>query len=356
MSFQNQKNPPWQKNVSNVQIPTNFAQQMSIQQFQNQQLLNAAFQQQQQFQPFHNPIMYPNNPRINTMAFQSQQQTTAQQSNQMPPLQPTPTTSSKYNTNLKSFSGTGVVTKIQNDIGFIDEEVLFHKNVCVKGASPKLGDRVLVEAAYNQNMPFKWNATRVQVLSRSNTSANNNSVDNNKYGQHDSNSNDSYRSNARGSRYSAERDRRNDRRPRSRDNRDTDEENERKRRRDDRPRQRESIEYGRDRTKSPLRRVSPPKRRRAQNIPRYMVQIPKVSLSLANIDVMEAKKRYQNLYIPSDFTSSENSWMNAFPLNKPFSLQKPCSFHIMKDVNPIDETVAQCILDPADADYTWSAK
>ena len=25
-------------------------------------------------------------------------------------------------------------------------------------------DRVLVEAAYNPNMPFKWNATRIQVL------------------------------------------------------------------------------------------------------------------------------------------------------------------------------------------------
>lgn len=236
----------------------------------------------------------------------------------------------------------------------------------------------------------------MQVLSRSNTSASN-SVESNKQQssssyshQHD---NDSYRNAARGggggggNRYSTERDRRNDRRPRSRD---TDvcitqiififtaladlssflfsyqEENDRKRRRggggggDDRserpPRQRESMEYGRDRTKSPLRRASPPKRRRAHNIPRYMVQIPKVSLSLANIDVMEVKKRYPNLYIPSDFTQSENAWMSAFPFNKPFSMQKPCSFHIMKDVSPIDETVAQCVLDPPDADYSWSAK
>ena len=29
---------------------------------------------------------------------------------------------------------------------------------------PKVGERVLVEAAFNPNMPFKWNATRVQVL------------------------------------------------------------------------------------------------------------------------------------------------------------------------------------------------
>ena len=35
---------------------------------------------------------------------------------------------------------------------------------CVKGVLPKVGDRVLVEATYNANMPFKWNATRIQVL------------------------------------------------------------------------------------------------------------------------------------------------------------------------------------------------
>ena len=35
---------------------------------------------------------------------------------------------------------------------------------CVKGPPPKVGDRVLVEASYNPNMPFKWNANRVQVI------------------------------------------------------------------------------------------------------------------------------------------------------------------------------------------------
>lgn len=29
---------------------------------------------------------------------------------------------------------------------------------------PKVGDRVLVEAQFNANMPFKWNATSVKVL------------------------------------------------------------------------------------------------------------------------------------------------------------------------------------------------
>lgn len=76
---------------------------------------------------------------------------------------------------------------------------------------------MLVEAAYNQNMPFKWNATRVQVLPRANTSSSSNSVDNKSYSQHETSS-DSYRNR----RYSPERERRNERRARSRDTRDND--------------------------------------------------------------------------------------------------------------------------------------
>jgi len=35
----------------------------------------------------------------------------------------------------------------------------------VKGSMPKVGDTVMVEASYNANMPFKWNAVSVQMLS-----------------------------------------------------------------------------------------------------------------------------------------------------------------------------------------------
>lgn len=59
---------------------------------------------------------------------------------------------------------TGTVTKTHNDFGFVDHDVFYQTSVCAKGVIPKLNDRVLVEATYNPNMPFKWNATRVQVL------------------------------------------------------------------------------------------------------------------------------------------------------------------------------------------------
>lgn len=82
------------------------------------------------------------------MAFQqnSQQQQQQQQQGQNNQIQ------SKFNPQQRSFSGTGMVTKLSGDLGFIDDEVFFHKNVCVKGSSPKIGDKVLVEAAYNQNI------------------------------------------------------------------------------------------------------------------------------------------------------------------------------------------------------------
>lgn len=69
---------------------------------------------------------------------------------------------------------TGTVTKIQGDVGFIDDEIFFHKSVVCKGSMPKVGERVFVEASYAQNTPFKWNASRVQLLNLSSSSAHGN--------------------------------------------------------------------------------------------------------------------------------------------------------------------------------------
>ena len=57
---------------------------------------------------------------------------------------------------------TGVVTN--NMItGFIDEDTFFQLGA-MKGKTPTVGDRVLVEATYNVHVPFKRNAQRVQTL------------------------------------------------------------------------------------------------------------------------------------------------------------------------------------------------
>lgn len=379
MSFQ--KNPPWQKNVS---LP-NFQQQMSLQQlnhqigFQIQNQLgfpNAAQPMMQMSQVVNQmpTVQYPT-ARVNPMAFQ-QQPNTQQSNNQNLQQQQQ---QSKYSLSQKNFSGTGVVTKIQNEIGFIDGEVLFHKTACVRGSSPKLGDQVLVEASYNQSMPFKWNATRVQVLtsaaSNSSGSMQQSSKSYSSAPQRDIAALDQsfFRNNRRNS---PERRKSPERVPRSRDRRDVEvdsflsprcnklipsilqEENDRKRRREEREkdrdrshRPRESLEH---RDRSPIRKPSP-KRRRVRVVPRYMVQVPKISLSMPVADIVEIKKRYQNLYVPSDFFSSGVKWIEAFPANAPFSLHKTCSYHVMnKEIAPLNEIDA--VLDPPDADYLYSAK
>lgn len=72
-------------------------------------------------------------------------------------------------------------------------------------------------------------------------------------------------------------------------------------------------------------------------------------------DVLEIKRRYTNLYIPSDFFNTQFRWIDAFPPNAPFTMNKPCAFHVIhKDIdNPIKN---DAILEPPDVDYLFSAK
>lgn len=169
------RNPPWiqQKNVAQQYLaPQIGLQQQLLQQNQMGQFLqnhhvsfsNAQMNAQPMIQmnQLHQvpPVQY-STARVNPMAFQNPHQ----QQNQNIQQQQQQQSNSKYNANNKNFSGTGVVTvswprltrliakltwiifqKIQNDIGFIDDEVLFHKSVCVGKIEPKIGDLVLLEA------------------------------------------------------------------------------------------------------------------------------------------------------------------------------------------------------------------
>ncbi|XP_055603785.1 cell division cycle and apoptosis regulator protein 1-like [Uranotaenia lowii] len=345
MAF-NQKNPPWQRNTGQniagmqtiVSFPQGqpvFNQNLGIQ----QQLLPQMGLQQQQI--YSTAVQYPTSRQINTMPFQTQQQS-AQVSG-----------SSKFNPNQRVFSGTGHVTKTQNDFGFIDEEVFFHKNVC-KGSFPKIGDRVLVEASYNQNMPFKWNATRVQVLQSASSSSTSSSRHVSSYS---SGQNSGSRNRYSPSRKSPER---HGHRSSNHDSRSRDDDEDRRRRRDDSDRYREKQRDRtpdrdrRDRERSPLRKLSP-KRRKVRPIPRYMVQMPKQILTQKNVDILEIRRRYHTMYIPSDFFTADIRWVDAFPPNEPFTIRKPCAFHVMhKEVEPLHSNDLD--LEPADADYLYSAK
>merc|ERR1719427_840555 len=118
------------------------------------------------------------------------------------------------------------------------------------------------------------------------------------------------------------------------------------------------------RSRSPARRSrsrtrSPP-RRRARTSPRYNVSVPKISLNFPSSNVMELKKRYGNLYIPSDFFTAKHVWNEAYPIEEPFKVQYASSFHVFnKDsVDPPTPNLGpnKWQFDPPDSDYTWVAK
>lgn len=103
--------------------------------------------------------------------------------------------------------------------------------------------------------------------------------------------------------------------------------------------------------------TSPPKKRR-RVVPRYMVQIPKVNLKLTEADIWDLKQRYQNLYVPSDFFHTSIRWTEMFTADNPFVLRQPCAFQIMhKEIVPPPEMAQEeSLLDPPDADYSFSAR
>lgn len=226
-------------------------------------------------------VTYPNPRALNPNAFQTQNVSSVQS-----------VQNATSNTSAKQRVFTGTVTKVHDNFGFVDEDVFFQTTACVKGSNPVVGDRVLVEATFNPNMPFKWNATRIQVLPMSGstvsairgTNTNNSKSFNSVSSAYNAvpppveNSNGNFLSTARNHQRSNNKSSASGRsRERSRDRDREEDEVERKRRREERTREREDKDK-----KSPLRRRSrsPKSRRRTRIVPRYMVQIPKIALHL----------------------------------------------------------------------------
>ncbi|KAL7643954.1 UNVERIFIED_CONTAM: hypothetical protein RMT77_005966 [Armadillidium vulgare] len=254
---------------------------------------------------------------------------------------------------------TGVITKLCADFGFVDEDVFFQTS-CVKGPAPKVSDRVLVEASYNSNMPFKWNANRVQVIpgpinssgpSSSRTSGPREPSRNVSFNAvpppnfvSDSQNSSAFpcRSSLGQRPRSPRRDRREDNKRGSRDRPDR-EDKDKELKRESRKRSR-----SRDRSRSPLRR-------RARLIPRYNVQVPKIMLHMKEANVLELRKRYSNLYVPSDVFLARPLWSETFPAHRAFQFPRPVAFHIMnKEVEPISNNDA--VYDPPDINHSYAAK
>nr|XP_060624871.1 cell division cycle and apoptosis regulator protein 1 isoform X2 [Anolis sagrei ordinatus] len=315
---------------------------------------------------------------------------------------PAPRSSQQQTQPQKQRVFTGVVTKLHDTFGFVDEDVFFQLNA-VKGKTPQVGDRVLVEATYNPNMPFKWNAQRIQTLPNQNQTqtqpllktpppvlqpiAQQTAFSVQAQPQPQSllqaqitaasitpllqtqpqpllqqpqqkgllqppvrivSQPQPARRLDPPPRFSGRNDR-GDPMANRKDDRSRERERERRRSRERSPQRKRSRE------RSPRRERERSPRRPRRVVPRYTVQFSKFSLDCLSCDMMELRRRYQNLYIPSDFFDAQFTWVDAFPMSRPFQLGNYCNFYVMhREVDPLDKNIA--VLDPPDADHLYSAK
>uniref|UniRef100_H3B750 Cell division cycle and apoptosis regulator 1 n=1 Tax=Latimeria chalumnae TaxID=7897 RepID=H3B750_LATCH len=319
---------------------------------------------------------------------------------------PAPRSSQQQTQPQKQRVFTGVVTKLHDTFGFVDEDVFFQLSA-VKGKTPQVGDRVLVEATYNPNMPFKWNAQRIQTLPNQKNQAQTQPLLKTSpavlqpIGQQPAfgvqpqpqpqpqsllqaqisaasitpllqtqpqpllqqpqqkagllqppvriiQQPQPARRLDPSSRFSGRNDR-GDSVSNRKDERSRERERERRRSRERSPQRKRSRE------RSPRRERDRSPRRARRVVPRYTVQFSKFSLDCSGCDMMELRRRYQNLYIPSDFFDAQFTWVDAFPPSRPFQLGNYCNFHIMnREVDPLDKNTT--VLDPPDADHLYSAK
>ncbi|XP_018097853.1 cell division cycle and apoptosis regulator protein 1 isoform X1 [Xenopus laevis] len=330
---------------------------------------------------------------------------TPQQAAQITVSYPTPRSNQQQTQPQKQRVFTGVVTKLHETFGFVDEDVFFQLTA-VKGKSPQAGDRVLVEATYNPNMPFKWNAQRIQTLPNQNPASAQSLIKNPAAVMQPVAQPTAYAVQTQPppqaqtllqaqisaatltpllqtqtspllqqpqqkagllqtpvrivsqpqpvrrieppSRFSVRNDR-GDSILSRKDDRNRERERERRRSRDRSPQRKRSRE------RSPRRERERSPRRPRRVVPRYTVQISKFCLDCPGCDTMELRRRYQNLYIPSDFFDAQFTWVDAFPISRPFQLGNYSNFYIMhKEVDPLEKNTA--IVDPPDADHTYSAK
>ncbi|KYO42474.1 cell division cycle and apoptosis regulator protein 1 [Alligator mississippiensis] len=340
--FGGQKNPPWATQFT----ATAVSQPAALGQYSQPQQTLYSVQQQLQ-QPQQTLLTQPAVALPTSLSL-----STPQPAAQITVSYPAPRSSQQQSQPQKQRVFTGVVTKLHDTFGFVDEDVFFQLSA-VKGKTPQVGDRVLVEATYNPNMPFKWNAQRIQTLPNQTQPQPLLQQPQQKAGLLQppvrivSQPQPARRLDPP-SRFSGRNDR-GDTIPNRKDDRSRERERERRRSRERSPQRKRSRE------RSPRRERERSPRRPRRVVPRYTVQFSKFSLDCRSCDMMELRRRYQNLYIPSDFFDAQFTWVDAFPMSRPFQLGNYCNFYVMhREVESLDKNTA--VLDPPDADHLYSAK
>uniref|UniRef100_A0A158Q740 SAP domain-containing protein n=1 Tax=Elaeophora elaphi TaxID=1147741 RepID=A0A158Q740_9BILA len=335
----------------------------------------------------------------------------------------------QQNFQQKNRTFSGMVTKMHDNYGFIDDDVFFQVSN-VRGALPRTGDRVMVEASYNPTMPFKWNAYRVQLIgdkggpggggppahtppdrSRqpmagrgmipAEQSWTGKTLEKPQTATHindsrprDFRASPRSRSPVGASRHRSPRGgpcgppalvqdmrrlspprrispprglaRRSPRRSPPREYAKgpigrISPKHSTPARKHEAKREHSASVSGRNRSPSQKHEpnthdsLSPP-RRRARIIPRYQCYIPKPPiLNGTRQTVMQLRKRYPALYIPSDFSDVSIEWPKTTPIENPMSISTaPIIYHILhKDIDCPSENLQ---LNPPDADYRFSVK
>ncbi|UMM26877.1 hypothetical protein L5515_010402 [Caenorhabditis briggsae] len=282
----------------------------------------------------------------------------------------------------------GVVTKMLDTYGFVDDDVFFQHSV-IRGSHPRVGDKVMVEANYNPSMPFKWNAYRIQLLNaatqqdqvrqappqqqlppqRQETQRWGGNQAANDRGDRNGRGNESplHRSNA--PRRHSPPPRRQSPPPR----RSSPKRQPRESRRSPPPRRAsprraaspavQPAKNDRKRERSPsgsvalsIRRdsASPP-RRRARIIPRYECRIQKPTLLSQIVSGSVLRHRYSKLYLPSDYVDLSFDWVRTIQLDMSMDLNNAIQFHVFnKDVDWIGDALPE--LEPEDADHRHQVK
>nr|CAD2171761.1 unnamed protein product [Meloidogyne enterolobii] len=286
----------------------------------------------------------------------------------------------------------GVITKMMETYGFVDEDVFFQTSV-IRGTMPRLGDRVMVEANYNPSMPFKWNAYQVRLINDTSQSGGglqqqqasrqlpppqqqNGMSSSNRWagsGGGGGGGSSDRRGNIRDEprrqvpstipRRSSPVAKRPSSRQRTPPRRTT------PRKREPSPRReafgRKDREHDRGDSSSvrgqstKLDADSSPPRRRQRIIPRYHCNMPKQTLPLGEMKNADLRRRYASLYIPSDFIRCSFDWISSIPLETPIKFSPhPINFHVLhKDIDPplaLGEEAP--IENPVDADYRYIVK
>ncbi|CAJ0579935.1 unnamed protein product, partial [Mesorhabditis spiculigera] len=279
------------------------------------------------------------NPLAVAQAQQAPQARAPQPTQQMP-AQVQPVAANK---SQRTFIGR--VTKMHDTYGFVDEDVFFQSNV-VRGPMPRSGDKVMVEANFNPSMPFKWNAYRIQVM---NDGAPQQQPPAPAFAQQPAFP--ARRETPTGPRQSQ----RSPPPPRRSSPVKRREPSPRREPREDRKRERErSPPPTRTGSVVPSSRrdsASPP-RRRQRIIPRYVCNLPKPT-PVGNTTAIYLKKRYTQIYVPSDFCDFRVDW-TAVSASNFLDFTYPIQFHVLqKEVDPLEELPP---LEPDDADHRYQVK